>query len=553
MASGDEQLRHVIVVMLENRSFDHLLGYLEHPAGSAFDGIRPGTDTNPLDPSNPAAGVVHAQKRDRFRLRLRVDPDHAHASVMIQLGLSANQDAEPTNSGFVWNYEQKATGRSPGSVKGGLGGRILNWAAAAVALAGAVLAVIGLLWGLWLLLVAAALLVVRSRFVGNPDYFPGDGPRIMWCWDPKTIPAIAGLATSFGLCQRWFCSVPGETWPNRQFAHAATSAGTVDIVTALYRDRTIFELLDDNGCDWRIYYDGPPQVACYPALWEEPEKLARWHEIQQLFEHIAAGNLPTYSFIEPNHGYLGRSYSQHPGNNRKTNADFTRADGFIAAVYEALRANPGLFAQTLLLVTWDEHGGTFDHEPPPVAVPPDARTEQFDFKRLGVRVPAIVISPWVAAGTLDSDTIHDHASIPATLRQHFAPQAPPLNDREAAAKSFLPLLTLSEPRPADQLPDLSGHVRRPRAAWNPLDPVIGWLRKLFRGEEGFNTSLARLSAHLDAAVSPAPTRGAPPILKPGTASAPLPRPPALDRHRSSRAMKKFMTAAKQARQTIQRL
>src|SRR5260370_4068356 len=151
MSSGDERLRHVIVVMLENRSFDHLLGYLEHPAGSAFDGIRAGTDTNPLDPSNPAAGVVHAQKRDR--LRLRVDPDHAHASVMGQLGLSTNQNAQPTNSGFVWNYEQKATGRSPGSAKGGRGGRILNWTAAVAALVGVVLAAIGFWWDLALLLV----------------------------------------------------------------------------------------------------------------------------------------------------------------------------------------------------------------------------------------------------------------------------------------------------------------------------------------------------------------------------------------------------------------
>jgi hypothetical protein len=186
-----------------------------------------------------------------------------------------------------------------------------------------------------------------------------------------------------------------------------------------------------------------------------------------------------------------------------------------------------------------------------VAVPPDARTEQFDFKRLGVRVPAIVISPWVPAGTLDSDTVHDHASIPATLRQHFAPQAPPLNEREATAKSFVPLLTLGEPRTADQLPDLSKLARPPRAAWNPLDPLVSWLRKLFRGEEGFHTSLGRLSAHIDTAVSPAPTPGAPPLLKPGAESAPLPRLPALDRHRSSRAMKKFMAAAKQARATLQ--
>ena len=169
------------------------------------------------------------------------------------------------------------------------------------------------------------------------------------------------------------------------------------------------------------------------------------------------------------------------------------------------------WSSTVAVLTWDDFGGFYDHVAPP----------HLDLYGLGPRVPAIVISPWVPAGTLDSDTVHDHASIPATLRQHFAPQAPPLNEREAAAKSFAALLTLGEPRTADQLPDLSKHVRRPRAAWNPLDPLMSWLLKLFRGDEGLHTSLARLSAHIDTAVSPAPTPGAPPLLKPGADSAPF--------------------------------
>jgi len=307
MPQGDERLRHVIVVMLENRSFDHLLGYLEHPAGSTFDGIRPGADTNPLDPSNPAAGVVHAEKRDR--LRLRVDPDHAHVSVMAQLGLSANQDAEPTNSGFVRNYEQKATGQSPGSAKGGRLGRILNWRPPPSPLRASSLqpsgscGASGCSWSLPPCSLSASSLW-ESRLLPLETAHESCG-----CWDPqndsrhrpagdivRSLPAVVLLG------------FPARRGPNRQFAprrHLRRGPSTSSLPsTGTGRSSSCWTTTGATGGSTTT---GRRRSPVTPRCGREPEKLARWHEIQRLFDHIAGGNLPAYSFVEPNHGYIGRS------------------------------------------------------------------------------------------------------------------------------------------------------------------------------------------------------------------------------------------------------
>ena len=214
-----------------------------------------------------------------------------------------------------------------------------------------------------------------------------------------------------------------------------------------------------------------------------------------------AGELPAYTFIEPNHrpplhtldhepliGAPDLSNSQHPENNlvsdgaydtftSRGESDFTRAEQLIATIYEALRAHPDVFDQTLLLVTYDEHGGLYDHVPPPMGVPsPGGRASRvgivqrtllhrkaaaFDFTMLGPRVPAVVISPRVPAGTIDIQT-HDHASIPATLRSLFAPSAAPLTGRDSWSAPFHGLRTLPEAR--TDLPDLSAHATGVTAA-----------------------------------------------------------------------------------------
>ncbi|MGH3821189.1 MAG: alkaline phosphatase family protein, partial [Pseudonocardiaceae bacterium] len=167
--------------------------------------------------------------------------------------------------------------------------------------------------------------------------------------------------------------------------------------------------------------------------------------------------------------------------------DFTRAESLIADIYEALRARPEVFERSLLIITYDEHGGFYDHVPPPTGVPSPGdppswlgrlihglihrTTASFDFTMLGPRVPAIVVSPYVAAGKID-DTVRDHASIPATLRALFAPNAAPLTRRDAWSPPLHTLLSLGQPRRGQELPDLSSHMNR-QPGEVPLTAISG--------------------------------------------------------------------------------
>src|SRR5215472_4750067 len=451
---------HVVVLMLENRSFDHLLGYLPHP-DPAFDGLAgKGPYTNPGWRRGPAVAASPDAK-----LVLPVGPDHSHDAVMQQLTLRRGR---PANRGFVISYERKGRGLSPPAF-GGLLGPVAN--------------------------------LVKGWLAHAGPPVTGRGRLAMACQPPEQVPVLSRLASEFAVCIRWFCSVPGETWPNRNFAHAATSDGETQIEIRPYTAPTVFELLEDNGADWRIYHDDTPQAWAFPALWNTPERHAKWFPLDQFAGHVAAGELTAYTFIEPNHrpplhtldhapfiGSPGVSNNQHPENNLVSDGaydtftphgetDFTRAEQLIATIYEALRANPELFDKTVLLITYDEHGGLYDHVPPPngVASPGGAtstvgalarllfhrKTRAFGFTLLGPRVPAVVVSPRVPAGAIDAQ-VHDHASIPATLRALFAPGAPPLTRRDERAVPFHGLLTL--PAARTDLPDLSTHAARLTAA-----------------------------------------------------------------------------------------
>src|SRR5215469_18227195 len=300
---------HVVVLMLENRSFDHLLGYVPPPDPSAFDGLIGNPQRNPGWGRAPAVVTSPTAKKV-----LPVGPDHSHDAVMQQLAL---RRGKPSNQGFVRSYERKARNLDPPRWDGLLG-PLVNWA--------------------------------RQLLARGGPGITGRGPLVMECQPPENVPVLARLATEFGVCSRWFCSVPGETWPNRNFAHAATSDGQTQIEIRPYTNRTIFELLEDHEVDWRIYYDDTPQVWAFPALWDTPERHAKWFPLDTFSAHVAAGDLAPYTFIEPNHhpplhtldhepvvGAPDLSNSQHPENNLVSNAaydtftltgesDFTRGE-----------------------------------------------------------------------------------------------------------------------------------------------------------------------------------------------------------------------------------
>jgi phospholipase C len=459
-------VEHVVVLCLENRSFDHMLGFLDHPDPS-FEGLRHGGPYGNPDAAKATVGPTPEAKRV-----LPFGPDHSHDAVMGQLARSGPPwNQLPTNQGFVSSYELKASGKAPSAYAG---------------------------------LLASVLAPVQARLRRKAAAASGRGPLVMLCQPPEQVPVLSTLALEFAVCDHWFASVPGETWPNRNYLHAATSNGEVNIETRPYTDPTIFELIERHGADWRIYHDDVPQVWAFQNLWDTPERHGNWFPMDRFAEHVKAGNLRPYTFIEPNHrppvhtldrlaafgGDPGASNSQHPDNNRVANeaydsfdpgtdTDFARGERLIASVYEALRANSELFATTMLVITYDEHGGFYDHVPPTARVPGQGtsskrtglakvlhalwhrRAQAFDFTWLGVRVPAVVVSPLITRGTVDH-TVYEHSSVPATLRALFAPDAEPLNERAARAATFQHLAGLATPR--TDLPDLSAYATEPAGA-----------------------------------------------------------------------------------------
>jgi phospholipase C len=448
-------VEHVIVLCLENRSFDHMLGFLPHP-DPTFKGLR-----GPGSFSNPTANGQLVEASPTAKPVLPFGPNHSHDAVMQQLAV---RRGIPTNQGFVTSYELTASGRSPTS-HGGLLGRLLGP-------------------------------LLSRRRPRSSDL--GRGPLIMRCQDPDQVPVLSTLALQFAVCDQWFSSVPGETWPNRNFMHAATSDGETNIDIRPYYNPTIFELLEAHGHQWRIYHDDTPQAWAFPRLWDTADRHARWFCTDDFADHVTRGELAAYTFIEPNHrppvhtldriaavgGRPGASNSQHPENNLVANdaydgwdegveSDFRRGEQLIATIYQALLGNPELFARTVLLITYDEHGGFYDHAAPTAHVPAPAasapfsalgrlrrwlwhtNSTAFDFRSLGVRVPAVVVSPLIEPGVVDH-TLFEHASVPATLRALFTPDAKSLTRRDAAAGTFLHLCSRTAPR--TDLPDLAAHL-----------------------------------------------------------------------------------------------
>jgi len=555
----DRKIDHVVLLMLENRSFDHMLGFLDHPSAE-FARLRPGQYPNPRNPADvtsPATGVSADAT-----YALDVDPPHSHKSVMEQVDLRLG--ARARMDGFVSAYVREASGKGERTIVhwwrlGGLGVLVIGlgvsaarrvfggsrrvWLAAAAALTGA------LTW----------LLVRAKRSVDDPGSTEV-GADVMRCMAPERIPVLTTLAKEFAVCTRWHCSVPGETWPNRNFVHAATSEQTVDIEIGLYDSPTVFDTLERHGATWRVYHHGRAHLWVFRNLWRG-KRMARWHPMSSFEGHVAAGDLAAYSFIEPDHEGSD-SNSQHPGNNGPETGglDFVRGEELIAQVYDVLRRHPEVFAKTLLVITYDEHGGLFDHVPPPRPVPAPApirrerltlarlsrlfvslflerKSMRFRFRMLGPRVPAVVVSPLIPAGTVDV-VVRDHCSVMATLRRLFAPGAAPLTARDEWAPAFDDLASLDLPRQDGELPDVTPPRREvvaPRSmAAASVQPAAGAQPDEFARQLDAVTGL--VDAELDARGVPRTAPGVAPV---GVA-------PGIDH--DDETVRRFRLAAEEARQ-----
>ena len=405
MAPGIDSLRHIVVLMLENRSFDHMLGCLKkkHPN---IDGLN-GNESIP----DSTGTMVSTQPLAEFRGQLLPDPHHDFASVDAQLfnGVRGT-DRIPTMDGFIRIYQKQQQPDVPSS----------------------------------------------HRIMYT---FSEDGAN--------NLPVLHTLATEFAVFNRWFASIPGPTLCNRAFAHYGSSFNNVGM-SVFYnaaKFKSIYERLTAGGRTSKLFYfDANSSTLEVVNLLQNQQVM--FGTFPDFLNACDTDTLPDYSFIEPNYkdhespdgnGQM-LATDQHPDN------DVRAGESFIADVYNRIRNNPALWPKTALLVLYDEHGGIYDHVSPPTLDPsrvdkeftaqPDATgtPEPFHFDRLGVRVPAILISPWVQKGSVIND-VFEHASIPATATEHLLPGFDNAHRsvREATANTFLRYMTLTTMR--DDCPD----------------------------------------------------------------------------------------------------
>ena len=385
------RINHFVVLMLENRSFDNLLGRL-YPAGPEFDGLT-GTESNPLHESDGSVREIGVwTDRDlapEAACMPDPDPGELFRDINMQLfGLHGRPGGRPSMDGFVDNYaRQKTTEKAP------------------------------------------------------------DPRSIMHVFSPDHVPVLSELARSFGVSDRWFASAPCQTWPNRLFTHTGTAAGRVDnnMIPLPFFTRSIFRRLERRGHDWRVYFHDIPQTAALCDLWTRLPTHFRLFE-KEFARDADEGRLPAYSFIEPR--YFASVFTGKMPNDAHPPHNLVYSEQLIAATYNALRAGRA-WDRTLFVVTYDEHGGCYDHAPPPDAVPPGPPyPDGFRFDRYGPRVPAVIASPWLAHGSIvrppEGAPPFDHTSLLATLHRLFD-LGPPPNPRVASAPDLLDVLTLERP------------------------------------------------------------------------------------------------------------
>jgi len=449
-----DQIEHIVLLMLENRSFDNMVGWLYDPAnpppfdrvprGQPFEGLTGKGLSNPIPPDAPDAdrAVVPAGRADN-PVTPWLDPGEGYAHTNRELYgtvLPAGRRCAPFHPPY--NLPPQPPARPP------MNGFVLDF-------------------------------YTYLRCNGYDPYYD-DYKAIMQCFTPAIVPVLSTLASAYAVCDQWHCSVPSQTLTNRSFSLAATASGLVDntpYVQWLGNDvETIFNRIQaarDPALTWRVYFDA---ADVFSLTWLILPRLHRY-----LFSHFAHmdrfrqdcrdGRLPSFSLIEPRL-YVDPN-DQHPPRN------VLPGERLIYDVYQALRWSPN-WEHTLLIITYDEHGGCFDHVPPPAAVPPDpqAPAGQFGFRfdRLGVRVPAVLVSPWIPPGTVfrvqgaaGADRPLDHTCIIRTVATRFGLGS--LTARDAAAAGLGGVLGL--PAPRRDTPAL-----RPPAAAPNASPLSGPPRAL---------------------------------------------------------------------------
>lgn len=457
-------IKNVFVLMLENHSFDNIF---------AFSGIKGLTVATPSDSNKYGTTTYSVQKN--APLAMTTCPGHEFTDVVEQLCgegqtyPSGGPYPPINNSGFVANYATTPTETDP-----------------------------------------------------QKDHFQD----VMDCFDTANqLPIIYQLATQFAICDHWYSSLPGPTWPNRFFVHGASSNGLdhspsgADILKwetvsgFTYPKGSIYDVFNSQSVTYGLFNDpdGTTEGAIAQVAAIHNLSMVNVMSLDFFVFDLQAGSYPyEYTFIEPNYGdIIDKTYesgsSQHPIDS------MARGEQLIQIVYEAIR-NSNIWNQSLLIITYDEHGGFYDSVAPPggMAAPDDGSSSDnnelnFDFTQAGVRVPAVIISPWINA-QVDS-TVYDHTSVLATVEYLFGLNH--LTNRDGAANNVMHLISptlrtdcptsLGRPAPEPVRPPVTS-AHRAILDQQPLperDNLIGFLgiaAKTDRELEG-NTLTARAAVH----------------------------------------------------------
>jgi phospholipase C len=392
------KIDHVVVLMLENRSFDHMLGYLKLEAGRReVDGLT----RNMSNLHNKKKYAVRHLESTKFEQ----DPGHEEQDVAEQLGNN--------NGGFVSNFARHYPGeRDPGTIMG--------------------------------------------------------------YYNAADLPVYDHLTRRFCICDRWFSSVPGSTWPNRLYALTGHADGSKDNKTIpIYSKISFVRHLEAKGVSWRWYSHDFQTLRCvdekYRAGYAQnffKVESSTMLEREDFLDHCAAGDLAAVSWIDPNLAGL----TAFAANDDHPPADVMAAQNLVLTIFSALIASPA-WKKTLFIITYDEHGGFFDH-----VIPPEAADDDPNFRSNGVRVPALIVSPWVIPGSV-SHTVFDHTSIIKTILVRFCREAdgsiPDMGARVANANHLGDLLTLPRPRPTT-MRSLPNRLLAQMARWH----VRTWKNKI---------------------------------------------------------------------------
>jgi len=459
MADSEREHRmdHVVVVMFENRSFDNLLGYLYRPGEvPSFEGVAGRNLTNPIPEYAPDAdrGVVPVHPAEDMNMP-DPDPGEEHPHINTQL----YGTVEPADNRFSHVGDMKSPHNAPmdpthePTMEGFVADYINTFRAE------------------------------MGRLPRYPEY-----AQIMACHTPEHVPVLSSIAKGFACFDHWFCEVPSQTYTNRSFFHAATASGMLlnsppGNFPKLNDAETIFNRLEAAGVSWRVYFH-PMQCVSATGLIHArqlaPYFPTHFSSIDRFYLDAMRGTLPAYAFIEP--CMVPPHSDMHPPGYARLRRNFlipspsplSGGERLLAHIYEAIRtsstADGSNFKNTLLLITFDEHGGTYDHVPPPRVAPPDASAAAgemgFKFDRSGVRVPTLAISAWIDPRTVVSREFRS-TSVIRTLRGRWSLGAP-LTRRDATAADIAPILTRETPRAQEDWPKVQVESRRVRTLLGSL-------------------------------------------------------------------------------------